>query len=148
LIFLKKKQMNKKERAISYFRKGYNCSQAVLMACAGENEATAKAAAAFGGGMGRMQKTCGAVTGAYLWFGMKYGAAGLPEENDKMKVYNRAREFNRIFVERNSTDLCSELLGEDLNTPEGKSRIKEKDLHTSVCEKCITDAIGIIGQIK
>ncbi len=30
--------MNKKDKAVSYFREGYNCSQAVLMACAGENE--------------------------------------------------------------------------------------------------------------
>jgi hypothetical protein len=56
--------------------------------------------------------------------------------------------FNSIFVERNGTDLCSELLGEDLNTPEGKLRIKERDLHTGVCEKCITDAIEIIEEIS
>jgi C_GCAxxG_C_C family probable redox protein len=136
--------MNKKDKAISYFREGYNCSQAVLMACAGEGEATAKAAAAFGGGMGRLQKTCGAVTGAYIYFGMKYGASGLPQENDKMQVYERVKSFNKAFVERNGTDLCSELLGEDLNTPDGKARIKERGLHEKVCEKCITDAIEII----
>jgi len=139
--------MNKKEKAISYFRMGYNCSQAVLMACAGDGEFTAKAAAAFGGGMGRLQKTCGAVTGAYIWFGMNYGASGLPQENDKIQVYDRVKMFNRIFVERNGTDLCSELLGEDLNTPEGKSRIKERSLHEKVCEKCIIDAIEIIEEI-
>ncbi len=140
--------MNKKEKAISYFREGYNCSQAVLMACAGESEAMVKAAASFGGGMGRLQKTCGAVTGAYIWFGINYGTSGLPQENDKMQVYERVKRFDKAFVERNGTDLCSELLGEDLNTPEGKSRIKERDLHASVCEKCITDAIEIIEEIR
>jgi C_GCAxxG_C_C family probable redox protein len=140
--------MNKKDKALNFFREGYNCSQAVLMACAGESEATVKAAAAFGGGMGRMQKTCGAVTGAYIWFGLNYGASGLPQENDKVQVYDRVKKFNRIFVGRNGTDLCSELLGEDINTPEGKSRIKEKDLHTSVCEKCIIDAIDIIEEMR
>jgi len=140
--------MNKKDKAISYFREGYNCSQAVLMACAGEGEATAKAAAAFGGGMGRLQKTCGAVTGAYIYFGIKYGAPGLPQENDKMQVYDKVTSFNRAFVERNGTDLCSELLGEDLNTPVGKARIKEHGLHEKVCEKCITDAIEIIEEIR
>jgi C_GCAxxG_C_C family probable redox protein len=142
------KAMNKKDKAISYFREGYNCSQAVLMACAGEGEATAKASAAFGGGMGRLQKTCGAVTGAYIYFGIKYGAPGLPQENDKMQVYERVKSFNRAFVERNGTDLCSELLGEDLNTPDGKARIKERGLHEKVCEKCITDAIEIIEEIR
>lgn len=140
--------MNKKDKAISYFREGYNCSQAVLMACAGEGEATAKAAAAFGGGMGRLQKTCGAVTGAYIYFGMNYGASGLPQENDKMQVYERVKSFNKAFVERNVTDLCSELLGEDLNTPDGKARIKELGLHEKVCEKCIIDALEIIEEIR
>ena len=139
--------MNKKDKALGFFREGYNCSQAVLMACAGESEATVKAAAAFGGGMGRMQKTCGAVTGAYIWFGMNYGSSGLPEESDKMKVYDRVKQFNKAFTERNGTDICSELLGEDLNTPDGKARIKERGLHEKVCEKCINDAIDIIEEI-
>lgn len=140
--------MNTKEKALSFFREGYNCSQAVLMACAGEGEATAKAAAAFGGGMGRLQKTCGAVTGAYIYFGMNYGASGLPEEKDKIQVYERVKSFNKAFVERNGTDLCAGLLGEDLNTPDGKARIKERGLHEKVCEKCIIDAIEIIEILR
>jgi C_GCAxxG_C_C family probable redox protein len=144
---LRKKLMNTKERAISHFREGFNCSQSVLMACGGESEAMAKAGAAFGGGMGRLQKTCGAVTGAYIWFGLAYGPEGLPGEEGKARVYDRVREFNRLFVERNGSDLCSELLGEDLNTPEGKSRIARRGLTESVCEKCITDAIDIIEML-
>ncbi len=140
--------MKKRDKAIKYFRDGFNCSQAVLMACTGDSETSVRAAAAFGGGMGRLQKTCGAVTGAYIYFGMKYGAAGLPEEKDKTQVYDRVKEFNRMFIERNGTDLCSELLGEDLNSPEGKTRIRERDLHARVCEKCITDSIEIIDKIR
>jgi C_GCAxxG_C_C family probable redox protein len=145
---LEKKLMNKTRKALSLFDKGYNCAQAVLMACAGENESAAKAAAAFGGGMGRLQKTCGAVTGAYLWFGMSGGAPGIPDEEDKTRVYGRVREFNRLFIERNGTDQCSELLGEDLNTPEGKMQISARNLTEKVCEKCIADAIGIIESIS
>jgi C_GCAxxG_C_C family probable redox protein len=136
--------MNTKEKAIRHFREGFNCSQSVLMACAGESEAMVKAGAAFGGGMGRLQKTCGAVTGAYIWFGLAYGSEGLPGEDDKARVYDKVREFNRIFVARNGSDLCSELLREDLNTPNGKSRIAQRGLTESICEKCITDAIDII----
>ncbi len=139
--------MNTKEKAISHFREGYNCSQSVLMACAGESGTMAKAGAAFGGGMGRLQKTCGAMTGAYIWFGLAYGTERLPGEDDKARVYDKVREFNTIFIERNGSDLCSELLGEDLNSPEGKSRIAQRGLTGSVCEKCITDAIDIIEML-
>ena len=140
--------MKRKDKAIRYFREGYNCSQAVLLACAGESETNARVSAAFGGGMGRLQKTCGAVTGAYIFFGMKYGAPGLPKENDKTQVYDRVKRFNRMFVERNGTDLCYGFLGEDLNTTEGKAKIRERDLHAKVCEKCISDSIDIIEQIQ
>lgn len=140
--------MKKTDKGIKYFRDGYSCSQSVLMAFTGESGDSARVSAAFGGGMGRMQKTCGAVTGAYLWFGMAYGAPGLPEENDKTRVYGRVREFNRIFTERNGTDICSELLGEDLNDPEGKKNIEIRGLTQKVCEKCIRDAIQIIESLE
>ncbi len=140
--------MNTKEKALYHFREGYNCSQSVLMACAGESAMIVKAGAAFGGGMGRLQKTCGAVTGAYLWFGLAYGPDGVPGEDDKARVYDRVKEFNRIFVDRNGSDLCSELLGEDLNTTEGKSNIARRGLTRKVCEKCITDAIEIIEMLR
>lgn len=136
--------MEKKEAALRYFRAGYNCAQSVVLACAGEREDLTRAAAAFGGGMGRLQKTCGAVTGAYICFGVNLASPGLPGEEDKLRVYERVRSFNRLFRERNGTDLCSELLGEDLNTDEGRARIKELRLTERVCEKCITDAIEII----
>jgi len=136
--------MNTKDKAISYFRTGYNCSQSVLMACAGESADASGTAAAFGGGMGRMQKTCGAVTGAYIWLGLAYAKDSLSVEEHKTMVYDKVREFNRLFVARNGSDLCSELLGEDLNTFKGKSNITRKGLTEKVCEKCITDAIDII----
>jgi len=136
--------MEKKEAALRYFRAGYNCAQSVIIACAGERGDLTRAAAAFGGGMGRLQKTCGAVTGAYIFFGLNWASPGLPGEEDKLKVYERVRSFNRLFRKRNGTDLCSELLGEDLNTDEGRARIKELRLTERVCEKCITDAIEII----
>lgn len=140
--------MKKTDKGIKYFRDGYSCSQSVLMAFTGESGDSARVAAAFGGGMGRMQKTCGAVTGAYLWFGMAYGAPGLPEESDKTRVYGRVKEFNRIFTERNGIDICSELLGEDLNDPEGKKNIETRGLTQKVCEKCIRDAIQIIESLE
>jgi C_GCAxxG_C_C family probable redox protein len=140
--------MNKKNKAIKLFRSGYSCSQSVLMSFAGESDDNARAASAFGGGMGRLQKTCGAVTGAYLWFGIAYGVPGVPSAEEKNRVYERVREFNRLFVERNGTDLCSELLGEDLTSGEGRKNIKRLGLSEKICEKCISDTVDIIEMLK
>ncbi len=140
--------MERKEKAINYFRDGYNCAQAIVLGCAGEDKTLTKAAAAFGGGMGRMQKTCGAVTGAYIYIGLTYGVEGIPADSDKVNVYSRVCRFKEEFVRKNGTDQCSELLGEDLNTPEGKARIKERGLHEKVCEKCLRDAIDILNDLE
>jgi len=136
--------MERKEKAVGYFRDGYNCAQSVVMAFAGENHNSVRAATAFGGGMGRMQQTCGAVTGAYIVFGLMHEAPRLPLEAEKLIIYGRVRAFRQEFVTRNGTDSCSELLGEDLNTGEGKTAIKAKGLTGNVCEKCIRDAVEII----
>ena len=139
--------MDKKDKALSFFRAGYNCAQAVALTFTGENSASVNAAAAFGGGMGRMQKTCGALTGAYIVFGLRHGTEGLLSEEEKLRIYDRVRTLNMEFVLRNGTDLCSELLGEDINTPEGKAAIESKGLSEKVCEKCICNVVEIIEKI-
>ena len=56
--------------ASSRFSEGFNCSQSVLVAFAPElgldADAALRVSAAFGGGMGRLGDTCGAVTGALM----------------------------------------------------------------------------------
>ena len=62
--------MSRVERAVRRFAEGFNCSQAILSAYAEhfglEEETAMKVAAGFGGGMGRLGRTCGAVTGAFM----------------------------------------------------------------------------------
>lgn len=140
--------MESKKRALKYFREGYNCAQSVLMACSGEERTMAAVATAFGGGIARLQGTCGAVTGAYIYLGLKETDSRDSAEEKKTRVYSRVRAFRDAFIERNGTDQCSGLLGEDLNTPGGRERIRERGLSVSVCEKCILDSIEIIGKME
>lgn len=136
--------MNKKEEAIEYFRQGYNCAQAVILPFAGNNKTNAMISAGFGGGMARMQKTCGAVTGAVMVLGLRHGAPACPDEESKQKLYNLIQSFDREFIKIHGSDQCSDLLGEDMNSDQGKQRIKEKDLHTTVCEKCIETVVAML----
>ncbi len=68
--------MDKEKKGIDCFKNGFNCSQSVLTAFAGDfdlDEVTAlKVAGGFGAGMGRLMETCGAVSGAYMVLGLKY----------------------------------------------------------------------------
>ena len=59
--------MSRKERAKEYFLAGYACSQAVALAFSDvmgmEEESIIKIMLPFGGGLGRLRLTCGAVSG-------------------------------------------------------------------------------------
>ena len=58
------------EKAVEFFKSGYNCSQSVVLAFADmygfTQEQAARMAASFGGGIGRMRQTCGAACGMFL----------------------------------------------------------------------------------
>jgi C_GCAxxG_C_C family probable redox protein len=143
--------MSYRQSATVCFKAGFNCSQAVLAAFAAElgldREAALRVAAAFGGGMGRMGETCGAVTGALMALGLKYGQTVPEDKAAKEYTYALAREFAKRFRARHGSTLCRELLGYDLGTPEGLQAVREKGLHDSVCVGLVGDSAEIVEQM-
>jgi len=143
--------MTNAERAVSNFKKGFSCSQSVLSAYGpklGLSRAMAlKVAGAFGGGMGRMGSTCGAVTGSFMVIGLKYGAARVENLQEKEKVYGYVREFVKRFTSLNGSIICKELLKCDLSTMEGVQTAIEKQLFVTVCPKLVQDATNILDQL-
>jgi len=138
---------NKAKIAVCCHKKGFNCAQAVFSAYAKElgiDEVTAlKVSAAFGAGISRMGETCGAVTGALMVIGFKYGQIGADDKLAKEKTYELGKEFMNKFKLHNSSLLCKELLGHDISTPEGLKAIRETDL-SETCNKLITDAVELL----
>ena len=141
----------KSEEAVERFRKGFNCSQAVLSVYAEEfglcRETALKIACGFGGGMGRMALTCGAVTGAFMVIGLKYGNVDANEKEIKEKTYGLVREFARRFEKRNGSSICRELLGCDISGPEGLKSGKDNGLFGLVCPGLVRDAVGILEEM-
>ena len=141
-------RQSKVKEAVDCFNDGFNCSQAVLSAYCGEfgmdKKTALQIACGFGAGMGRLQETCGAVSGAYMLIGLKYGKF-LKEDNPaKEKTYAMVREFARLFEERNKTTNCRELLGVDLikgDKQTAAERVK------SICPQMVKDASEIIESL-
>ena len=102
--------------AREYFLKGYNCSQAVVMAFSdlmGMDEKTAvRLSSSFGGGIGRMREVCGTFSGMMIVFGVLsgYDAASPTAKEDKILHYARIQELARRFREIHGTIVCRELL--------------------------------------
>lgn len=115
--------MTYKEKATELHESGCNCCQAVLGSCCEkfgmEQEMAYRVGAFFGGGM-RKGEVCGAVTGALMALGLKYG-----DENNRKSM--KSHEFLKAFKEQYGSILCRELIPD-----EGK----KKDLCPVLIEYC------------
>jgi C_GCAxxG_C_C family probable redox protein len=143
--------MNKTDIAESIFNNNFNCAQAVLLSFSsryGLNDETAyKISCGFGGGMARLQNTCGAVTGAIMVLGLEYGMSRKEDGHLKEKTYGLVQEFTKEFEKRNKTTSCRELLGCDLRTEAGQEVFKKNKLHRNICLKCVKDSVEILENL-
>ena len=69
--------MDRIKQAVTAFKEGFSCSQAVFSALSEssglERNTALKISQPFGGGIAHMGDTCGAVTGAFMAIGLQYG---------------------------------------------------------------------------
>ena len=143
-------KMNQVERAVSCFQEGFSCAQSVLSAYGPQlgldRECCLKVAGAFGAGMGRMGRTCGAVSGALMVIGLKHGKTRGEDDQAKERAYGLVQEFVHEFERRNGSTVCNELLGCDIGTPEGMALAQEKGLFDTLCPKLVQDAAEILDR--
>jgi C_GCAxxG_C_C family probable redox protein len=140
--------MSKVEKAVALFE-NFNCAQSVFAACgAGEglSEQTCLVVAGpFGGGMGRMGETCGAVTGALMALGVRHGQGMATDPaHARGPLYERAAALAAAFRERHGSLACRELTGCDLRTPEGQAKFSAGDLHHKLCNKLVASAVELV----
>ena len=142
---------SKIDKAVECFGCGFSCSQAVFSTYAdtmGLDTTTAlRISGPFGGGMAAMGETCGAVTGAFMVIGLKYGKTKADDDVAKQKSYALVREFVEKFRAKHGSIVCRELAGCDLNTPDGKREFEEKRVGKTLCPKLVRDAGEILEEI-
>ena len=131
--------MTKKELAIAYHDKGYNCAQAVICAFSEElgvsEEILFKAAEGFGLGMGCMNGTCGAVSGAVMAAGFKNSTGNFDGPKSKLDTYKLSKQNLESFEEKNGSVTCRELKGVDTGTV------------LRSCPGCIEDAVDLVSEV-
>ena len=128
--------------AVDYFKQGYACSQAVVLAFAErvklDPTVAKRISGTFGGGMGRLRQKCGALTGAFMIMGLVQGYDRPDDMEGKLAVYAKVRELNRRVEETFGTTQCNELLIKYSN-PE---HVKERSHHQDICVRIVADAAG------
>jgi len=143
--------VNRPERAVAAFQLGHNCSEAILSTFAGDfglpRDTALRLACPFGAGLARRGGTCGAVSGAFMVIGLRYGRVKPEDKASRDRSYTKVREFLQEFQKRNQSTLCRELLGVDLSTDEGYRRAKDEGLVDTRCPQMVRDAAEILEQI-
>jgi C_GCAxxG_C_C family probable redox protein len=149
---MEKPETQATKQALSLFDSGCNCAQAVLCSLAKarglEQEAALRIATGFGGGMGRLGATCGAVTGAFMALGLEHGMTRMDQADRKESTYAAVQTFAHSFRERFGTLDCRELLGVDIGTQEGMKAAKERKLFTGKCPTYVEAAVEIVQGMR
>jgi len=136
------------ETALENFAEGFNCAQSVFAAFSEKyalpRESALRIAGGFGGGM-RSGEICGAVSGAVMVIGLRYGQTASGDREAKALCGEKTREFLNAFKEKHGSIICRELLGYDVSTQEGKKTGEERDPSKSTCKSLIADAADTLA---
>lgn len=123
--------------ALQKFKEGYNCSQSIFYHYAERaglsTDLALRLATGFGGGMGRKQEVCGALSGGILVISALYGMGNNQSKEQQYTVYKKVREFLEEFQNRTGEILCRNLLdGCNLLEANGQQRFNDENMK----EKC------------
>lgn len=127
------------KETIARHDKGFNCAQSVactyadLVGC--DEKTMFKMTEGLGLGMGGMEGTCGALSGACVLAGMKNSGGDLDAPSTKGATYQLSKEMVRRFKATAGATACKDLKG--IETGEV--------LHP--CPACITDAAQIVEDV-
>lgn len=143
--------MSRAREAKKQFEKGFACAPAVLSAYSehsGLEKALAlKIACGFGGGIGRMGRTCGAVTGGVMVIGLKHGQASLADEESRQETHKLVREFIDRFTALHGSTECRELIGYDLSDAGELQLARKSGVFQNKCPSFVYDAVCILEDI-
>ncbi|MCJ7498651.1 C-GCAxxG-C-C family protein [bacterium] len=135
----------------TYRNTEFNCAQSVLSEFAprlGMDEKTAmKVACGLGSGMGRSGNICGAISGGMLVLGLKYGMTDPDSPEDKKLTYQKVCELLDKVIAKQKFTNCTDLMGVDIGTEEGRQEAKDKDLSNKVCSKIVGDVARILEEL-
>ena len=136
--------MKSEEKIAEDFGNGYDCAMQVAAELAPEvgltEEQGLKMAACLGVGAMKGQ-LCGAVIGALMAIGYKYGNTVRGDMATKGACLAKRGEFYEKFEKEFGALTCPELLKLDLRKPEDMEKAREKKLFATFCPKVCSFAI-------
>jgi C_GCAxxG_C_C family probable redox protein len=126
--------------ASELFNSGLYCSQAILGAFSEkydmEEELAFRISCGLNSGV-RCAEVCGAVSGAILVIGLKYG-------DSSSECNLKTEEYIKAFKYLHGSIVCRDILGLDISTPDGKEKAVSENLFKTRCLDMVTSAAQLL----
>jgi C_GCAxxG_C_C family probable redox protein len=143
--------MTKEEDAVALFQHGFSCSQAVLSVFAQDfgldRDLARRISQGFGAGIAYTDDICGAVSGAIMVIGLRYGRITAEDKTAKEKTYAVVNEFLKQFKQRSGSVKCTGLLGYNLSDPQQVAEAKKNKVVMARCPMFVRDAVEIVQKL-
>jgi len=143
--------MKKTDMALASFKSGFTCSSAVFSAFSDElgldGKTAKKIACGFGAGISKSGNICGAVSGAIMVIGLRYGKTRVGDDAATDQTRLLVSEFLEEFTQRHGSVNCTELLGYNLGNASEYQNAREKKLFVTKCPELVRDAAAILEEI-
>lgn len=132
------------------FMQSINCAQVVVGQAAdeiGADKAQAVSAASpFGAGM-FSGDTCGAVAGALMAIGLKYGNGEPGGHEQSAHCREKAVQFQQLFRERHGSTICRDILGYDYAVPGEFEQASLTGKIREACPACVQTALELLEEL-
>ena len=132
------------------FAEGIDCSMLVLAEVSDElgitKEEAYRVASCFGAGM-LTGGVCGAVTGAFIALGYKYGNSELNDIAQKAVVISKRDELVERFAKMHGGVDCPVILGADLRIPKERDFARKNGLINNKCPAFCRTAAEILKDL-
>lgn len=133
----------KSQTAVELFLNKCNCAQSVFSVFCEEYgldlETAQKIACGFGSGV-RTAEICGAVSGAVMVIGLKYGKS-------KELCNVKTLEYINTFRTKNKAIVCRDLLQCDIAVPDGREKAVRDNLFQTICVDLVVSSIQILEDL-
>jgi len=143
--------MTRADEADALFQQGFSCSQAVLAVFAEDFgldlNLALRISQGFGAGIAYSDDICGAVSGAIMVIGLRYGRIKADDRAAKEKTYSVVAKFIREFKKSNGSVTCTGLLGYNLSDTEQAAEVKKRKVVMARCPAFVRNAVEIVEKL-
>ncbi len=142
--------LSKKEvvnQAKAFAEEGFLCSESVLLALSKalnmKSEIIPRIATGFGAGIGRHGEICGALSGAIMGLGIKFGRNHPLETLEGQSAYEYSQRMVNLFNARLGHIRCKDILGLDISGEDGVTEYRQQKLWETKCRDIIQITTGL-----